>query len=357
MKHFFTLLAAVLLTATTYAQLGIGTTSPDASSALDITSTTKGLLMPRMTNAQRQAISNPAAGLQVFVTDFDGGSFMFYDGTEWGTLSFTKKRPDAPTIGTAVSADAQATVPFTAPSSNGGLTITSYTATSNPGDITGTLSQAESGTVTVTGLTNYTTYTFTVTATNAIGTSVASAASNSVLPGPQQVGDFYGGGVVFYRFVAGDAGYVAGQSHGLIAAIVDQSSGIRWHNGGDVTTGATGTAIGTGSTNTDTIITAQGAKETHYAAGLARAYTDGFYTDWFLPSKDELEQIFLNRVTITTTAEANGGDDFDHNKQDFYWSSSEYDEDRAYCRVFAFRTNAGYDFKSQEWYVRAVRAF
>jgi hypothetical protein len=172
------------------------------------------------------------------------------------------------------------------------------------------------------------------------------------------IGDFYQGGVVFHLFAEGEIGYVAGETHGLIAAVADQSSGIQWYNDGSyVTTGATETAIGTGSTNTDTIITAQGAKETHYAAGLARAYTDGFYTDWFLPSKDELEQIFLNRVTITTTAEANGGDDFDHNKQDFYWSSSEYDEDRAYCRVFAFRTNAGYDFKSQEWYVRAVRAF
>ena len=353
MKQIFTFLAVVLLTASTYAQVGFGTTSPDASSALDITSTTKGLLIPRMTNAQRQAISNPAAGLQVFVTDFDGGSFMFYDGAEWGTLSFTKKRPDAPTIGTAVSADAQATVPFTAPSSNGGLTITSYTATSNPGDITGTLSQAESGTVTVTGLTNYTTYTFTVTATNAIGTSVASAASNSVLPGPQQVGDFYGGGVVFYRFVAGDAGYVAGQSHGLIAAIVDQSSGIRWHNGGDVTTGATGTAIGTGSTNTDTIITAQGATETHYAAGLARAYTDGSYTDWFLPSKDELNKMYLNRETINTTAAANGGSDLSTFS---YWSSTEIVDDSAWIQNF--------DGGAQELaikvgsnVVRAVRAF
>ena len=82
MKQIFTLLAAVVLTATTYAQVGIGTTTPDPSAALDITSTTKGLLIPRMTNAQRQAISNPAAGLQVFVTDLDGGRFMFYDGTE-----------------------------------------------------------------------------------------------------------------------------------------------------------------------------------------------------------------------------------------------------------------------------------
>ena len=184
MKHFFTLLAAVLITATTYAQVGINNENPDPSAALDITSTTKGLLMPRMTNAQRQAISNPAAGLQVFVTDFDGGSFMFYDGTKWGTLSFTKTIPDAPTIGTAVAADTQATVSFTAPSSDGGSAITSYTATSSPDGITGTISQSGSGSITVTGLTNGTAYTFTVTATNAIGTSTASAPSGSVTPAP-----------------------------------------------------------------------------------------------------------------------------------------------------------------------------
>ena len=55
MKQIFTFLAAVLLTATTYAQVGVGTTTPDASSALDITSTTKGLLIPRMTETQRWA--------------------------------------------------------------------------------------------------------------------------------------------------------------------------------------------------------------------------------------------------------------------------------------------------------------
>ena len=182
MKQIFTLLAAVVLNASTYAQVGIGTTNPNTSAALDITSTTKGFLIPRMTNVQRQAISNPAAGLQVFVTDFDGGSFMFYDGTKWGTLSFTKTIPDAPTIGTAVAGNAQATVSFTAPSNNGGSAITSYTATSSPGGITGTLSQAGSGSITVTGLTNGTAYTFTVTATNAIGTSTASAPSGSVAP-------------------------------------------------------------------------------------------------------------------------------------------------------------------------------
>ena len=67
MKHFFTLLAAVLLTATTYAQIGINNENPDASAALDITSTTGGLLPPRMTTTQRDAIS-AAKGLVLFNT-------------------------------------------------------------------------------------------------------------------------------------------------------------------------------------------------------------------------------------------------------------------------------------------------
>lgn len=98
--------------------------------------------------------------------------------------------PGAPTIGTATATGATtATVAFTAPASDGGSVITSYTATSTPDSITGTLSQAGSGTITVTGLVTNTAYTFTVTATNAIGTSAASAASNSVTPA--QVGKLF----------------------------------------------------------------------------------------------------------------------------------------------------------------------
>lgn len=89
--------------------------------------------------------------------------------------------PTAPTIGTATGASQQAFVSFTQPASDGGSTITSYTATSIPGGITGTLNQAGSGTITVSGLSSGTNYIFTVTATNAIGTSEPSAASNLVL--------------------------------------------------------------------------------------------------------------------------------------------------------------------------------
>jgi uncharacterized protein (TIGR02145 family) len=82
MKQFFTLLAAVVLTATTYAQVGIGTTDPNGSAALDITSTTKGLLIPRMTETQRDAISAPATGLMIYQTNQTTG-FYFYDGAAW----------------------------------------------------------------------------------------------------------------------------------------------------------------------------------------------------------------------------------------------------------------------------------
>lgn len=87
--------------------------------------------------------------------------------------------PGAPTAGTATAGNQQASVTFTAPASNGGATITGYTVTSNPGNITATGSASP---VTVSGLANGTAYTFSVTATNSVGAGVASAASNSVTP-------------------------------------------------------------------------------------------------------------------------------------------------------------------------------
>ncbi|GAA4949178.1 hypothetical protein GCM10023314_23110 [Algibacter agarivorans] len=99
--------------------------------------------------------------------------------------------PDVPLIGTATAGDAEAIITFTAPSSDGGSIITGYTATSRPDNIIGTLEQAESGTITVAGLTNGTEYAFTVTATNAIGTSMASSVSNAVTPTAPYIPDWY----------------------------------------------------------------------------------------------------------------------------------------------------------------------
>ncbi len=67
------------------AQVGINTTTPDSSAALDITSTSSGLLIPKMTQAQRIAIASPATGLLVYQTNATAG-FYYYDGSVWATF-------------------------------------------------------------------------------------------------------------------------------------------------------------------------------------------------------------------------------------------------------------------------------
>jgi hypothetical protein len=120
--------------------------------------------------------SRPATGYTDFLGITDPSAFM-QTGDTWTQLP--PAVPDAPTIGTATGGDARASVAFTAPSWNGGATITGYTATSTPGSLVGT---GASSPITVTGLTNGTAYTFTVHATNSAGNSAESAASNSVTP-------------------------------------------------------------------------------------------------------------------------------------------------------------------------------
>ncbi|MBS1790823.1 MAG: putative Ig domain-containing protein [Acidobacteria bacterium] len=118
------------------------------------------------------AIGNPILGN--IISDNNG---LGIDLAENGVTPFTV--PGAPTDVTATAGNAQATVSFCPPASNGGSLIYAYTVTSSPGGIT---ASGLSSPITVTGLTNGTAYTFTVKATNFVGTGPASTPSNSVTP-------------------------------------------------------------------------------------------------------------------------------------------------------------------------------
>ncbi|MFT5255537.1 MAG: hypothetical protein ACI9RL_000882 [Candidatus Paceibacteria bacterium] len=119
MKNIFTLLAAVLLTATTYAQIGINNENPDASAALDITSTTGGLLTPRMTAAQRDAITTPSQGLIIFCTDCASGEgeLQIKLSSAWKNLPVGDVNDPPPAIGDTY----QGGVVFYLDGSGGGL--------------------------------------------------------------------------------------------------------------------------------------------------------------------------------------------------------------------------------------------
>jgi hypothetical protein len=180
---------------------------------------------------------------------------------------------------------------------------------------------------------------------------------------PGAIGDPYGGGVLVYILVDGDPDYVPGETHGLIAATADQTpsdTGIQWASepywGASVP--GTDTDIGSGAANTDAIIAQNGAGST-YAAGLARAYNGGGHSDWYLPSKDELNRLYVNRNAI-------GGFDTEYGEEadclgPYYWSSSEPEgwPESAWFQNLG-DLDDGYqaqNFKELRRGVRAVRAF
>jgi len=223
----------------------------DGSAMLDVQSTGKGFLPPRMTTEEIASITDPAEGLSVYNTTTHKPAF--YNGTGW------------------VYYDGSACVPY--------------------------------------------------------------------------IGAYYAGGVVFYLDGAGG---------GLVCAVSDQSSAASWGCFGHVISGADNPSIGGGRQNTMDIC--MGCLESGIAARICNDVIIGIYGDWFLPSKDELNAMYLNKAAINTTAIANGGNAFADN---YYWSSTEqgsYLGETAWSQLFldGYQSQIG---KSIGFPVRAVRSF
>jgi hypothetical protein len=192
----------------------------------------------------------------------------------------------------------------------------------------------------ITGLSIGITYYVRSYATNSVGTSYGTAISFTTALG---IGENYLGGKIACFFVSGEPGYVIGESHGLIISSVNISTLARWYNTTFITTGATAATLGTGDANTSTIISMQGNTGT-YAAKLCRDYRGGSYTDWYLPAKDELNKLYLNRVAIGGLTAT------------YYWSSTESASTSAWRQTFSTGLQAS-TTKSISCYVRAVRKF
>ena len=176
------------------------------------------------------------------------------------------------------------------------------------------------------------------------GMSWVDMVGNAAISG-LNIGTLFQGGQIAYILQSGDPGYDPNKLHGLIAATTDQSSGIRWYIGLNITTGATGTTIGTGLANTNTIISSQDPTSTSYAAGLARAHNGGSYTDWYLPSQDELAKLYAMHLL--------GFGGFTNH---LYWSSTEVDVGNARLNYFLDGSQLTNN-KGGTVYVRAIRAF
>ena len=392
------LFTALVFFGNAISQVGIGTTTPDISAELDVTSTTKGFLVPRMTHAQKMAIASPVAGLEIWCMDCGSyGEIQVYNGTAWtniigGAASFAPasittsavtsisgntatsggnvlsdggavitargicwsttinpttalltKTTDVGTTGLFTSAlsglsgqttyyvrayctssagstygaQFSFTTPISAPSlttvtpiqgqnsttasgggnvtSDGGAAITARgicwstspnptTALTTKTTVTGTTGAYTSS---VTSLTTVDKFYVRAYATNTVGTSYG----NEIILLP--FGYPYNGGKVGYILTPADPGYIAGETHGLIVSAANLSACL-WLNTVNTITGATSDAIGAGFANTNLIIASQGNTGT-YAAKVCRDLNEGGFTDWYLPSKNELVKVYGNQ--------------------------------------------------------------
>ena len=205
----------------------IGAATIDTSAALDISSTIQGFLPPRMTQIQRDAIFNPAVGLLVWCSDCGvKGLFSVFTGSSWSELQLMSPEGSIPTVSTfpITSLGFNSATVSGAVTYNGGKSVLAkglcYSKTPYPNIsdfITATDTGVGSMSYTLNNLDSNSRYFVRAYAQN----------QNGIAYGSQQefttkrtiaVGDTFGGGIVAYILKAGDIGYVQGEQHGIIVS-------------------------------------------------------------------------------------------------------------------------------------------
>ena len=369
MRKLFTILLAVFLTATVWAQspnkMSYQAVIRNSSEAL-VTNTTVGM--------QISILQGSASGTAVYVetqsptTNANGLiSIKIGDGTvqsgdftniEWANGPYFIKTETDPAGGTdyTITGTSQLlSVPYalhakTAESVSGTITETDPVFTAwdkDYADLINTPAAADGSETKVTAGTNVTVTGSGTTASPYVVNATAGSGSTTY-----SVGDFAQGGIVFWVDETGQ--------HGLVAAKEDQSTGVRWYAGTYGNTQAKGDGPFSGEANTSIIIAAQvaiGDDGSTYAARICNELqvTEGgkTYGDWYLPSKEELDLMYQNKATIDATAGVNGGSGF---ASAYYWSSTEYNNNNAWKQNFD-NGNQNNNNKNNTNRVRAVRDF
>jgi hypothetical protein len=277
-------------------------------------------------------------------------------GTVYGNqVSFTTLPPVLPTL--AATAAASSILGITATSggeviSDGGADVTDRgvcwntsptPTTANTKTTDGTGIRGFSSDITC--LTANTTYYVRAYATNSVGTAYGAEMTFTTIT--LNIGDSLQGGIIAYILQGSDSGYDPCIQHGLIASYSDQGTSAPWGCAGTGITDAEYTDIGTGEQNTFYIL------DYCYISGMAAEicqyysnpdFGGGTYYGWYLPSKDELNKLYINKAAI-------GG--FSNNN---YWSSSEIDNDDAWLQNFSNGSQLNNN-KDNTFYVRAIRSF
>jgi hypothetical protein len=270
--------------------------------------------------------------------------------------------------GTVASGSALTTQPSVTVRDAGAAPLAGVTVTAVLASNTGALTNA-SATTTANGVASFSGLTFTSTqSTSALNYtlhftagSVTSAASNAVTF-TVAIGTQYGGGYVAYLLTSGESiGYIsangstsgtypynASVQHGIISAPVDQSSSMVWDPRARASMTATGVTLvnlGSGANNTRLIYATLGSSS-NYAAKVAIDYSNAGFTDWYLPSSNELKKLYLNRALIGNNFTATN-----------YAGSVESSTTIYYPVSFVTGTNPSGIYKDVSAYVRAIRAF